>query len=34
LRISRSLIEAVDGRLWAEPQQPGGVFRIDVPVAP
>lgn len=34
LRISRSLIEAQGGRLWVEPQTPGGVFHFVLPVAP
>jgi C4-dicarboxylate-specific signal transduction histidine kinase len=34
LRISRSLVEAVGGRLWVEPRQPGGVFHFEVPLAP
>lgn len=33
LRISRSLIEAQGGSLWAESQQPGGVFHFEVPKA-
>lgn len=33
LRISRSLIEAQDGSLWAESQQPGGIFHFEVPRA-
>jgi two-component system CheB/CheR fusion protein len=34
LRISRSLVEAAGGRLWVEPQVPGGVFCFEVPVSP
>jgi len=34
LPICRSLIEAQGGRLWAEPQAPGGVFRFTIPYAP
>jgi C4-dicarboxylate-specific signal transduction histidine kinase len=34
LRISRSLIEAHGGRLWVEPQTPGGVFHFELPLAP
>lgn len=34
LRISRSLIEAQGGSLWAESQQPGGIFHFEVPLAP
>lgn len=34
LRISRSLIEAHGGRLWVEPQRPGGVFHFVLPYAP
>jgi len=33
LRISRSLIEAHGGRLWAEPHQPGGIFHFTLPYA-
>jgi two-component system CheB/CheR fusion protein len=33
LRISRSLVEAMGGRLWVEPQRPGGVFHCEVPIA-
>jgi len=33
LRISRSLIEAQDGSLWAESQQPGGIFHFEIPRA-
>ena len=32
LRISHSLIEAQDGRLWAEPHTPGGVFCFLLPL--
>lgn len=34
LRISHSLIEAQDGRLWAEPHAPGGVFCFLLPLVP
>ncbi len=34
LRISRGLIEAQGGRLWAEPKTPGGVFHFELPLAP
>jgi PAS domain S-box-containing protein len=35
LAISRSIIEAHDGRLWAEPNQgPGATFLISLPAAP
>jgi two-component system CheB/CheR fusion protein len=34
LRISRSLIEAHGGRLWAEPQTPHGLFHFQIPFAP
>lgn len=34
LRISRSLIEAHGGRLWVEPQRPGGIFHFVLPFAP
>ncbi len=35
LAISRSIIEAHGGRLWAEPNQgPGATFLISLPVAP
>jgi PAS domain S-box-containing protein len=34
LSICRSLIEAQGGRLWAEPQVPGGVFHFTLPFAP
>jgi PAS domain S-box-containing protein len=34
LRISRSLIEAHGGRLWAEPQTPGGIFHFVLHLAP
>ena len=33
LRISRSLIEAHGGRLWVEPQTPGGIFHFVLPFA-
>lgn len=33
LRISRGLIEAQGGSLWAESQQPGGIFHFEVPRA-
>ena len=33
LRISRSLIEAHHGRLWAEPHTPGGIFHFTLPFA-
>lgn len=33
LRISRSLIEALGGRLWAEPHKPGGLFHFELPFA-
>ena len=34
LTISRSIIEAHGGRLWAEPNRPSGaVFRFTLPVA-
>jgi two-component system CheB/CheR fusion protein len=33
LRISHSLVEAQDGRLWAEPHTPGGVFCFTLPLA-
>jgi two-component system CheB/CheR fusion protein len=32
LRISHSLIEAQNGRLWAEPHTPGGVFCFLLPL--
>lgn len=34
LRISRTLVEANGGRLWAEPNAPGAVFRFTLPWAP
>jgi C4-dicarboxylate-specific signal transduction histidine kinase len=34
LRISRSLIEAHGGRLWVEPQVPGGVLHFKLSLAP
>ncbi len=34
LRISRSLIEAHGGRLWAEAETPGGLFHFELPLAP
>ena len=34
LRISRNLIEADGGRLWVEPQSPGGIFHFVLPLAP
>lgn len=34
LRISRNLIEADGGRLWVEPQSPGGIFYFVLPLAP
>jgi C4-dicarboxylate-specific signal transduction histidine kinase len=34
LRISRSLVEAHGGRLWAEPRVPGGIFHFVLPLAP
>jgi C4-dicarboxylate-specific signal transduction histidine kinase len=34
LRISRSLIEALGGRLWVEPHMPGAVFCFILPLAP
>ncbi len=34
LRISRSLVEALDGHLWAEDGGRGAVFRFDLPLAP
>lgn len=33
LRISRSLVVAHNGRLWAEPHVPGGVFHFELPLA-
>ncbi len=33
LRISRSLIEALGGRLWVEPHSPGGVIHFVLPLA-
>jgi len=34
LAISRKIVEAHGGRLWAEPNQPcGAVFRFTLPVA-
>jgi two-component system sensor kinase FixL len=33
LALSRSIVDAHGGRLWAEPNQPGGVFRLTLPVA-
>ena len=33
LRISRGLVEAHGGRLWAEPQAPGAVFHFELPQA-
>jgi C4-dicarboxylate-specific signal transduction histidine kinase len=33
LRISRSLIEALGGRLWAEAHKPGGLFHFELPFA-
>ena len=34
LSISRSLIEAQGGRLWVEPQVPGGILHFTLPFAP
>ena len=34
LRISRSIVESLQGRLWVEPRQPGAVFRFAIPLAP
>ena len=34
LRISLSLIQSSGGRLWVEPQQPGGIFHFRLPFAP
>jgi len=34
LRISRTLVEANGGKLWAEPNGPGAVFRFTLPYAP
>lgn len=34
LRISRSLIEALGGRLWAEPRVPRGIFHFELPLEP
>lgn len=34
LRISRSLVDAHNGRLWVEPHQPGGIFHFVLPIAP
>ena len=33
LRISRNLIEAHEGAIWAEPHAPGAIFHFDVPLA-
>ncbi|MGD8629662.1 MAG: PAS domain S-box protein, partial [Gammaproteobacteria bacterium] len=33
LRISRSLIEAQGGRLWAEAHKPGGIFHFELPLS-
>lgn len=33
LRISRNLIEAHEGELWAEPHAPGAIFHFEVPLA-
>jgi len=33
LSVSRSLIETQGGRLWVEPQRPGGVFHFTLPLA-
>ena len=34
LRISRSLVEGQGGRIWAEPDPAGGVFHVELVVAP
>jgi PAS domain S-box-containing protein len=34
LRISRSLIEAHNGRLWVEPHTGGGIFHFTLPLVP
>ena len=33
LRISRAIVEGLGGRLWVEPQQPGGIFHFEIPLA-
>jgi two-component system sensor histidine kinase DctS len=33
LAICRSIVEAHDGRLWAEPHPSGTIFHVDVPQA-
>ena len=33
LKICASLIEAHGGRLWVQPQQPGGIIHFEVPLA-
>lgn len=33
LRISRGIVESLQGRLWVEPRQPGAVFRFAIPLA-
>lgn len=34
LRISRSVLESVGGRIWAEPSNEGGIFHFTLPLAP
>lgn len=34
LRISQSLIQAMGGRLWVEPHQPGAIFHFELPLVP
>lgn len=33
LRISRNLMKANEGELWAEAHAPGGIFNFEVPLA-
>jgi signal transduction histidine kinase len=33
LALSRSIVDAHGGRLWADASQPGAVFRLTLPIA-